>query len=480
MMPNFIFYTQSLSRSHLFNPAMAATIATTTENKHVAVFTFPSSGHVATLLNLVLKLSHATPHVTFSFFITPKFNQFLLSKPGIPANVKIYAVSDGVPDGHTLSGRPEEEVNFFLQAGPQNLQKGIESAVSDTRRNITSIISDAFSASSLLVARELNVPWIALWVANPCSLSAHYYTDIIRQRHAKISVNGEKERNLSFIPGMSKFLIDDLPDDVTRGGDKKSHFLETLGSMGKILPQADAVLMNFYEELSPPSLLEDIKSKLQSVLHVGFLSLALAPPPPETDNSGCLSWLDGHGSRSVAFVSFGTVMVPPPEELTAIAEALEASGIPFLWSLKENFQKFLPNEFLERTKEHGKVLPWVPQAQVLAHESVGVYITHCGLNSVSESIFNEVPMICRPLIGDNWINARMVEDEWEIGVRVENGVFSKNGLINGLKMVLIKEPGKKMRKKILELKKVLVDAAGPEGKAAKDFDSLVELISGSG
>ena len=459
---------------------MAATIATTTEDKHVAVFPFPARGHISSLLNLVLKLSHATPQVTFSFFITPRFNPFLLSKPNIPStNVKIYTISDGVPDGHTLSSDPEEMVNFFLQAGPGNLQKGIEIAVSETKRNITSIICDALSATSLLVAQELNVPWIAVWPANPCALSAHMYTDIIRQNYAKISENGEKKRNMSFIPGMSKFLIDDIPDEVTRGGYVKSHFLETIASMGKILPQAKAVLMNFYEELNPPFLLEDIKSKLQSVLHVGFLSLALGPPPPLTDNSGCLSWLDGHGSRSVAFVSFGTVIAPPPEELTAIAEALEASKIPFLWSLKENLQKFLPDEFLERTKMHGKVLPWVPQAQVLAHESVGVHITHCGLNSISESIFNEVPMICRPLLADNGVNARMVEDEWGIGIRVENGVFSKNGLINGLKMVLIQEPGKKMRKNILELKKVLVDAAGPEGKAAKDFETLVGLISGS-
>ena len=82
----------------------------------------------------------------------------------------------------------------------------------------------------------------------------------------------------------------------------------------------------------------------------------------------------------MAYVSFGTVVTPPPHEIVAVAEALEASGFPFLWSLKEHLKDLLPRGFLERTSENGKVVAWAPQTEVLGHGSVGVFVTHCCLH----------------------------------------------------------------------------------------------------
>ncbi|KAI4299178.1 hypothetical protein L6164_032661 [Bauhinia variegata] len=444
--------------------------------KHVAIFAFPAGSHVNVILNLALKLAQAAPNVRFSFFNTAKFNQTLSSNPHIPENIKAYDVADGIPEGHVL-GHPVEAVNLFLQAGPQNLQKGIDFAVQETKERVTCIIADAFVASSLIVAQNLQVPWIALWASHPCALSAHMYTDSIRHRFADGNI-----RTLDFIPGLSKIFIEDLPGGVLRDGEEDSIFSRTLASMGEVLPQAKAVLMNFYEELVPSPCVDDLKSKMQSLFHLGFLSLSLPlppRPPSDTDATGCLSWLDRQSTRSVAFLSFGTVMIPPPHELVAIAETLEESRIPFLWSLKDNFLGILPKGFLERTCLRGKVVPWAPQIHVLGHDSVGVFVTHCGLNSVSESVLNEVPMICRPLIGDHGISARIIEDVWRIGVRVEGGVFSKNGLVKSLKLVLLEKEGKKMRKNIQVVKKIVVDAAGPKGKAGQDFPTLVDLISSS-
>ena len=56
----------------------------------------------------------------------------------------------------------------------------------------------------------------------------------------------------------------------------------------------------------------------------------------------------------MAYVSFGTVVTPPPHEIVAVAKALEVSGFPFLWSLKKHLKDLLPKGFLERTSESGK------------------------------------------------------------------------------------------------------------------------------
>lgn len=449
------------------------------EKKHVAVYVFPFGSHPVPLLNLILKLAHASPNTLFSFIGTEQSNKPLFSKPNIPSNMKPFSIGDGVPEGHVLGSHPDERVNLFLQAGHQNLQKGIDLAVADTKVRVTCIITDAFLAPSFLVAQQLNIPWIPVWVSLSCSLSAHFYTDFI---HQNIAENNAKDRSLDFLPGLSKMRVEDLSDDITKSGEEETLFSKTLASLRQVLPQAKAVVMNFFEELDPPLFVEDMRSKLQSVLYVGFLTLSipLPPlPPSDRDETGCLSWLDKQKSKSVIYVSFGTVATPPPNELVALAEALEESGFPFLWSLKDHLKGLLPDGFLERTSHCGKIVPWVPQAQVLGHDSIGVFVTHCGCNSVFESISNGVPMICRPFFGDHAMSGRMVEDIWEIGVKIEGGVFTKNGLVKSLNLILVEEEGKKMREKAQKVKRTVLDAAGPHGKAAHDFKTLVEIVSSS-
>ncbi|KAJ7968323.1 Glycosyltransferase [Quillaja saponaria] len=209
-----------------------------------------------------------------------------------------------------------------------------------------------------------------------------------------------------------------------RDGVEESQLSKALSETGKVLPRATAVVINFFEELNPPFLSQDLKSKLPNVLHVGFLTLSLIPPPlppSDTDQTGCLSCLDTQNPKSVAYVSFGTVVTLPNNELTALTEALEAS--------------------------------------------------------VFESKSNGVPMICRPFLGDHGMVGRMVADVWGIGVRLEGGVFTKKGLLNSLNLVLLQEEGTKMREKAQELKKTVVEISGPNGNAANDFRTLLELLN---
>ncbi|MED6157011.1 hypothetical protein PIB30_019496 [Stylosanthes scabra] len=459
------------------------------ENKktgHVAVFPFPFGSHPLPLFNLVLKLSHSAPNLSFSFISTQESNKALISKSKSPHNnnIKFYNISDGVPEDHVPArDKPIEmlKINLFLQAAPHNLQNGIDMAVQQTNLRVTCIIADAFVLPSFHVAQNLAVPWLPFWPPFSCCLSVFFHTDIIRHNyhhHHSSSNNNinDPRRPLDFLPGLNMTRVEDLPEDLTNGGENQTLFSKTLASLGRVLPHAEAVIMNHFEELDPPMFVSDMRSKLKSILYVGFLTHnnRVPLPPSETDATGCLSWLDKQGSRSVAYVSFGTVVTPPEQEIVAVAEALEESGFPFLWSLKEHAKKLLPEGFIERTENKGKVVPWCPQSEVLGHASVGVFVTHCGCNSVLESISGGVPLICRPFFGDQRMGARIVEDVWKIGVRVvEGGVLRKDRLVNGLNAVMVGEEGKKMRENAQILKKMVMDAASPQGKAARDFTSLI-------
>ncbi|KAK4271333.1 hypothetical protein QN277_020042 [Acacia crassicarpa] len=455
--------------------------------RHVAVFAFPYGTHAAPLLNLVVKLARDALHVTFSFFTTQQSSHSLLSSISfsktIPQNIKFFAVSDGIPGGLDLTHHhPSRQLDLFLEAGPQNLKKSLDMAVSEINMRVTCVISDAFVTSSLVLAQEYGVPWIALWTSYTCSLSAHFYTELIREKY-RVRDDDEEDGSLAFInPSFSKFKTQDLPESIIlKDEEEESTFSKTLASMGRVLPEAECVVVNFYEELDPPQMVQDLRSKMKSLIYAGFLNLSLPlppPPPADTDQTGSLRWLDEHSAKSLIYISLGTVVSPPPHEIAAIAEALEAlEDVPFLWSLKEHSKAFLPKGFLERTSTKGKVVPWAPQTLVLAHESVGVFVTHGGCNSVSESLSSGVPMICRPYFGDQLMAVRMVEDVWEVGVKIEGGSFTKNALIRSLKFVLKEEEGRVMRQKAEKLKNTVIEAVGQNGKTAKEFPTLVKIIS---
>lgn len=281
------------------------------------------------------------------------------------------------------------------------------------------------------------------------------------------------KQTLTFIPGMSAVHIDDLPEGV-HSGNLESATAQMLHKMGLNLPRATAVVVNSFEELDP-IITNDLKLKLRKALHVGPSTLS-SPPLSNSDENGCLLWLEKQKPSSVAYISFGSMMTPPPKEMLALAQTLESLKVPFLWSLRDHSRHLLPEGFVESTESLGKVVSWAPQSQVLAHPSVGVFVSHCGWNSILESVAGGVPMICRPFFGDQTLNSRMVQDVWRIGIRVEGGAFTRSGTSSALELVLSREEGKEMRESISGLKERAVDAVGPSGSSTANFETLVEVI----
>ncbi|KAL5540412.1 hypothetical protein UlMin_042435 [Ulmus minor] len=455
---------------------------------HVAIFPFPFASHPILMLGLVRNLAQAAPNVQFSFFNTSDSNKAIFgyqSKAKLNHNIKAYNIEDGVPVGHALSGNPREPVEFFLKAAPGSFKRAMDMAISETGLKISCLISDALLSAFLKdVLGNLCVPWIAVWCASPYALSSFLYAELIKKRMAETKTSDGLSTRLDFIPGLCDMKISDMCDEVISDDLQELVFCKELCRLGDLLPQATAVTLNSYREITSTLLSSDFESKFQTLLYVGFptISFPLPPlPPSDSDQTGCLSWLDEQKARSVVYISFGTEYVTLLDrEMVALVEALEENKIPFLWSIKESFKKLLPDGFVERTSSHGKIVPWAPQSLVLAHESIGAHLTHSGYNSMNESFVNGVPLICRPIWADNRINARMIESVWGIGVKVEeDGFLTKSNLVKSFQLILGEEQGEKMREKAHELKQLVLEASGPNGSGTKDFETLVGLVSGS-
>ncbi|VVB14872.1 unnamed protein product [Arabis nemorensis] len=445
-------------------------------DSHVAVLAFPFGTHASPLLAVMRRLATASPSTVFSFFNTAQSNSSLFSDDGDrPANIRVHDVADGVPDGYVFTGRPQEAIELFLQAAPETFRREIAAAETVVGKKVTCMLTDAFFWFAAEMAEEMKASWVAFWTAGANSLSAHFYTDLIRET---IEVDGRMEETLGFIPGMEKIRVKDTPEGVVFGK-LDSVFSNTLHQMGLALPRANAVFINSFEELDP-ALTENLGSIFKRYLNIGPLALLSSTMQKDTlvhDPHGCLAWIEKQSpASSVAYISFGTVMTPPPGELVAIAQGLESSKVPFVWSLKEKNMVHLPVGFLDRTREQGIVVPWAPQVELLKHEATGVFVTHCGWNSVLESVSGGVPMICRPFFGDQRLNGRAVEVVWEIGMTISNGVFTKEGFEKCLDRVLVQDDGKKMKGNAKKLQEQAQEAIYGKGSSFKNFKGLLDAV----
>ncbi|KAK9932979.1 hypothetical protein M0R45_020195 [Rubus argutus] len=90
------------------------------------------------------------------------------------------------------------------------------------------------------------------------------------------------------------------------------------------------------------------------------------------------------------------------------------------------------------------IVPWCSQLEVLSNPSLGCFVTHCGWNSSLESMVYGVPVVAFPQLTDQCTNAKMIEDMWKTGVRVEpneEGVVVGEELKRCLDLVFLDELG---------------------------------------
>jgi hypothetical protein len=187
---------------------------------------------------------------------------------------------------------------------------------------------------------------------------------------------------------------------------------------------------------------------------------------------------------SVIYISFGSVAVKSLKELEQLALGLEGSGQPFLWVLRlditEGQAGILPEGFEERTKRRARFVRWAPQTKVLAHASVGLFLTHNGWNSTLESISMGVPVVGFPYFGDQFLNCRFAKELWKIGLDFEDvdlddqKVVMKEEVEDVVRRMMRTAEGKKMRDNVLGLKESATKAVFPGGSSFLNLNTFVK------
>ena len=203
------------------------------------------------------------------------------------------------------------------------------------------------------------------------------------------------------------------------------------------------------------------------------------------EDESCLTWLDMQEAASVIYISFGSLAVKSQEQLEQLALGLEGTGKPFLWVLRPDIADgkpaVLPEDFKERSKDRALFVTWAPQLKVLAHPSVGLFITHGGWNSMMESISMGVPVVGFPYYADQFLNCRFAKDVWKIGLQFEEvdvddliKVVTKNEVEDIVKKMMGSLIGEQLRENAVKLKERAVKTVLPGGSSFQNLNTFVQ------
>ncbi|CAH2070030.1 unnamed protein product [Thlaspi arvense] len=221
--------------------------------------------------------------------------------------------------------------------------------------------------------------------------------------------------------------------------------------------------------------------------------LLTGPMLPEPDKSTPLedrwsNWLNGLGQGSVVFCALGSQITLEKDQFQELCLGMELTGLPFLVAVTppkgaKAIQEALPEGFEERVKGRGVVWgEWVQQPLILAHPSVGCFVSHCGFGSMWESLMSDCQIVLLPYLNDQVLNTRLMTEELEVSVEVqreETGWFSKENLSGAIMSVMDKdsEVGNRVRRSHAKLKEVVVSPGLLTGYTDKFVDTLENLVN---
>ncbi|BAT93893.1 hypothetical protein VIGAN_08044200 [Vigna angularis var. angularis] len=205
----------------------------------------------------------------------------------------------------------------------------------------------------------------------------------------------------------------------------------------------------------------------------------------------CMEWLNSRAEASVVYISFGSIVCLPQEQVTEIAHGLLDSQVSFLWVLKPPVKEFglppyvLPDGFLEDTREKGKVVQWSPQEEVLGHGSVACFVTHCGWNSSMEGVALGVPMLTFPAWGDQVTNAKFLVDVYGVAIKLgygqaEKKLVSRDEVKKRLLEATVGPKAEELKQNAFKWKKAAEVAVAANGSSARNLDAFLKDIKERG
>ncbi|XP_037408213.1 DIMBOA UDP-glucosyltransferase BX9-like [Triticum dicoccoides] len=440
---------------------------------HVALFPLPFQGHLSPALQLADAL-HGR-----GLAITVLHTTFNALDPAAHPEFGFVAVADGgMPDAKDGIGKILAMNDAMEESGC------VRDALAALEPRPSCLVIDTSLPAAQKAAAELGMPTVVLHTGSAAAIRLFRSYAML---HDKGYLPAQEHELDKPVKELAPIRVSDLFDPSKYPNPEMTNRL--LDTATEVTDNSSGVVINTFEALETPEL-EAIRSELAAsgvgVFAIGPLHKLSAIGGAgssllEADRS-CIEWLDAQAAGSVLYVSFGSVAPVSREDFEEVAWGLANSGRPFLWVVRRGLvigsgaeDVELPEGFERAAEGRGKVVRWAPQQEVLGHRAVGGFWTHSGWNSTLEGICEGVPMLCRPLFGDQLANGRYVEEVWRTGALLA-GKLERGKVAEAIARFMEGDDGAAMRERAKELQIKAMEALGSAGSTQLAVDKLIDHI----
>ncbi|RDX60134.1 Anthocyanidin 3-O-glucosyltransferase 5, partial [Mucuna pruriens] len=470
-------------------------------NTYALLLTSPGMGHIIPALQLAKRLvSHQIiPKLTFFYgsikSSTPSKAETQVLQSAIKEN--LFDLIQLPPIDLTTLVGPHATIETKIATLMHEIPPLFVSTLSTMNLNHpTMIITDFFLSQVLPLVEKLKVPMFAFAPTNAWLLALALQTPTLDKE-----IQGEYTNEIRpiSIPGCKPLHPHDLFDMLKDRTHRLYH--EFVGAC-KGAALANGIFVNTFHELEPKTLEALYSGHITKVPVYPIGPIVRERSPNRNSDEGKISnvveWLNEQEEESVIYVSLGSGYTMSCEQIKEIALGLELSGKKFVWSMRPPFTKAghdhyftagedsetrttlvsnlepsnsFPEEFY-RIQNNGIVITdWAPQLDILKHTSVGGFVSHCGWNSVMESVSCGVPIIGWPLYAEQMMNATMLVEEVGNAIRVEvlpsTNMVGRVELAKAIRKIMDKEDkeGCVVRERAKELRHIAERAWSKDGSS---------------
>ncbi|XP_024031516.1 UDP-glycosyltransferase 89B2 isoform X2 [Morus notabilis] len=467
---------------------------------HILVFPFPAQGHMIPLLDFTDQIirSRNAGEITITILVTPKnlplLNQILSVHPSIQTLVLPFPSSSSIPLGaeNAKDLKPNSTSDLAMMRAVGGLHDPLIKWFRSHPSPPVAILSDMFLGWTHRLAADLGIRRIVFSPSGALALSVMF--SMWRDLPTRRDPNDQNEV-VSFggVPNCPKYpwwqlspLYRSYVEGDPDGEFFRDAFLDNLASWG--------LVVNSFGDLEGVYL-EHLRKETG---HIRVWAVGPVKPieqsgpttrggPSSVSADSITSWLDKCDDLKVVYVCFGTQAVLSNDEMEALALGLERSGVRFVWSIKEPAEAHVeggygrvPQGFDDRVAGRGLVIKgWAPQVLILNHRAVGAFLTHCGWNSVLESVTTGVPILAWPMGADQFINAALL-DQLKLAIRVCEGEETVSDSVDLARVLVesVREDDRAERQRAKQLREAALRATVNGGSSVKDVESfIVHLVA---